>query len=340
LGKDNYHLYTKEQFLEDAFFLEWVRYARPATVSYWEQWQQAAPGNLEEMHAAKAVAEGIFSLERISSPETIKSAVWNNIQAGIAAAGSPPRVVSMSRRIMRWAAAILAPVALAGGYYLYANRTRHFSTGNGQHLLVTLPDASTVMLNANSRLTYSRWNQGDREVWVDGEALFDVKPSRIHVAAPFTVHAGKLNVEVLGTVFNIKSRRNSTEVYLQTGKVRVTDSEHHTSIVLSPDEKISYDKTNYQLVKIPANSLSTTAWKENKMQLVNTSVKEIFETLQDQYGYTIVLQDSSIANKTIQGTLSLRNINNVLFELSAILNVTIDKNNDTLTIRKNGQRGY
>ncbi len=340
MGKDNYTSYTKEQFLEDAYFLDWVRYASPEAVVFWEEWQQQGPANLEEMLAAKAVAAGIFRLERISSPETIKSAVWQNIQAGIAAADQPTRVISVSRRIMNWAAAILAPVVLAGGYYLYANRTQHFSTGNGQHMLVTLPDASTVMLNANSSLSYAKWNQEKREVWVDGEALFDVKPSRIHVAAPFTVHAGNLNVEVLGTVFNIKSRRNRTEVYLQTGKVRVTDPGHHTSIVLSPDEKISYDKTNYQLVKVPANSLSTTAWKENKMELVNTSVKEILETLQDQYGYTIVLQDSSIANKTIQGTLSLRNINTVLFELSAILNVTIDKNNDTLTIRKNGQRGY
>ncbi|RAJ74990.1 ferric-dicitrate binding protein FerR (iron transport regulator) [Chitinophaga dinghuensis] len=340
MGKDNYTSYTKEQFLEDAFFLDWVRYARPEAVLFWEQWQQEGPANLEEMLAAKSVAAGIFRLERISSPETIKSAVWHNIQAGIATAGTPTRVVSIRRRIMKWAAAILAPVALAGGYYLYANRTKHFSTGNGQHMLVTLPDASTVMLNANSSLAYAKWNSAKREVWIEGEALFDVKPSRIQLAAPFTVHAGKLNVEVLGTVFNIKSRRNRTEVYLQTGKVRVTDPEHHTSIVLSPDEKVRYDITNYQLMKIPSSGLSTTAWKENKMELVNTSVKEIFEALQDQYGYAIVLQDSSIANKTIQGTLSLRNINTVLFELSAILNVTIDKNNDTLTIRKNGQRGY
>lgn len=335
----DYHLYTKEDFLEDAFFVEWVRYARPEATAFWEAWEAAGHGNVADMRYARQVLEGIYGLERFKPADAVKAAVWENIHAAVF--HGP---VAARRPSLRWlryaAAAVILPAALIGGYYLFGNREKKYTTGNGEHLVVTLPDSSIVTMNANTTITYRRWSQQKREVWLSGEAIFEVKPAVKYLAAPFTVHAGEIDVEVLGTVFNIKYRRNKAEVFLQSGKVRVTELQKHTAVVLSPDQKANYESDRLQVVTVPANSTQTMAWRENKMELTMTSVKEIIETLQDQFGYTIVLQDSSIANKTIEGTLRLQNINSVMFELSAILNVTIEKHNDTLTFKNNGPRGY
>ncbi|SHK94586.1 FecR family protein [Chitinophaga jiangningensis] len=335
----NYQSYTKEEFLEDAFFTEWVRSAQPDAAAFWEAWEAEGHANAAVMREARTVLEGIFSLERIKSPAAAKAAVWAGIQAGME---KQPDSVStpLYRRFWYAAAAVILPVAIFGGYYLFSNREKRYSTGNGEHLVVTLPDSSTVTMNANTTITYRRWSQEKREVWLSGEAVFEVKPSVKTLAAPFTVHAGEVDVDVLGTVFNIKNRRNKAEIFLQSGKVRVTGLQKHNSVVLMPDQKANYSSDTLQVVTSSAGNTKPMAWREYKMELTNTSVKDIIETLQDQYGYTIVLQDSSIANTPIEGTLRLQNINSVLFELSNILNVTIEKHNDTLTFKNNGPRGY
>ncbi|NIG53093.1 FecR family protein [Chitinophaga sp. Cy-1792] len=334
-----YHLFSKEDFLEDADFLEWVRYARPEAETFWTLWQQEQPANLQEMLEAKAVVSGIYRLERMTPAADIKAAVWKNIQAGIS---EEQKIYPLKSRSNWWkyaAAAVVIPAAIVFGYYKYINRTIVIKAGYGQIVKLHLPDSTAVTLNGNSVLTYGPWKDGKREVWLEGEGLFNVTAT--NKAFPFIAHAGKVKVEVLGTVFNIKSRRDNAEVYLQSGKVRVTADGHQQPIILAPEQKASYDATRFMLMSTPPdNSNASTAWLESKMQLKNTTVKEIIETLQDTYGYTIILQNSSIANRSIDGTLSLDNINTVIFELQAILNVSIEKNNDTLTFKSNGQRGY
>jgi len=213
-------------------------------------------------------------------------------------------------------------------------------SGYGQQLRVVLPDSSIVVLHAHSSLSYYNWKDGKREVWLQGEALFEVCRRVTPVARNFTVHAGKVEVEVLGTIFNVKERREKVEVFLKEGKVRVSAKNGADVLILQPEEKAAYQSAEGILTKEKAKKEQVLAWTENKMQLQHTAVSDIINTLQDTYGFTIQLEDPAVANRTIDGVLPLNNVNNVLFELSAILNVKIEKNNDTLTFRSTGQRGY
>ncbi|RAJ08798.1 FecR family protein [Chitinophaga skermanii] len=337
----NYQLYTKDDFLEDANFLAWVRDAKPADNAFWEQWQQQSPPNLAAMQQARELLLCIYQLERIPVPSAVKSATWDNIQQALQQQlvyNDMPRI--NSRKRWWYAAAVIAPLLAVGTWFLLKPaKEQRFATEYGKQLLVTLPDSTTVLLNSYSELTYGEWNSDNREVYLKGEALFCVKPGYNYAAAPFTVHAGNLRVEVLGTIFNVKNRRNLTEVFLESGKVRVTGKDKQP-VILAPNEMARYNTENLVLVKVPTDKNVALAWRDQKMQLKQTTVKNIIETLHDMYGFTVVLQDSSIADRTIDGTLSLKNVNNVLFELSTILNVTIRRNNDTLVFMNNGQVGY
>ena len=66
---------------------------------------------------------------------------------------------------------------------------------------IVLPDSSTVWLNANARLVYPRsFEDVNRKVSISGEAFFQVRKDKNH---PFIVDIGELQVEVLGTSFNV-----------------------------------------------------------------------------------------------------------------------------------------
>ena len=77
-------------------------------------------------------------------------------------------------------------------------------TKNGNRTKIVLPDGSQVWLNAGSNLDYnnSTFNQELREVSLNGEAYFDVtkNPDK-----PFIIHTKKMDIKVLGTVFNVRS---------------------------------------------------------------------------------------------------------------------------------------
>jgi transmembrane sensor len=335
----NYHLFTKEDFLEDAFFLEWVKHATPAATAFWTTYRDSAPANLPELEQAVLALEAIMSLERITAPADAKALVWANIQQELQSETIVP--ITKSRRWYRLAAAILLPLLIVAGWYLFKPEQMHrVVSGYGQQLRVTLPDSSIVVLHAHSSISYYNRKDGKREVWLQGEALFEVCRRVTPVARNFTVHAGNVQVEVLGTIFNVKERRDKVEVFLKEGKVKVTAGSGTDVLILQPEEKAAYQAANGVLSKSVAKKEEILAWTENKMQLHHTTVSDIINTLHDTYGFTVQLEDPAVANRTIDGVLPLNNVNNVLFELSAILNVKIEKNNDTLTFKSTGQHGY
>ncbi len=65
----------------------------------------------------------------------------------------------------------------------------------------------------------------------------------------------------------------------------------------------------------------------------NTTVREIIEAIEDQYGYKVVLEDAELANRRIDGTIPFKSESNVLFVLSNILDIDIKKKDSTLIFR-------
>jgi ferric-dicitrate binding protein FerR (iron transport regulator) len=93
------------------------------------------------------------------------------------------------------------------------------STSVGQKLKFRLPDGTDIILNAASSIKYpDHFPEGKREVFLSGEAFFDVKRD---TSSPFIVHNDKITTTALGTSFNIKATNNEVNVALATGRVSV-----------------------------------------------------------------------------------------------------------------------
>lgn len=121
------------------------------------------------------------------------------------------------------------------------------SAPKGSKTELVLADGSKVWLNAGSVLKYGTdFNKTNREVYLDGEAYFDVTKNK---NKPFLVRANKLTLYVLGTSFNVKSynEENTVETTLIKGAVKVEKSETDGTIsnyLLKPNQKAIFNKAD------------------------------------------------------------------------------------------------
>ena len=149
-----------------------------------------------------------------------------------------------------YAACVLLMVALA--YTLVSpneqleakySQTILASTSIGENKTITLSDGTKVTLNANTTFSYpEKFSEESRDVSLQGEAFFDVahNPEK-----PFKVATGNgMNIQVLGTVFNVKSypEDQNVETTLVSGKVKVVEEQNQKTVVLAPSQRATYVK--------------------------------------------------------------------------------------------------
>ncbi|MEX0274062.1 MAG: FecR family protein [Flavobacteriaceae bacterium] len=128
------------------------------------------------------------------------------------------KVVSLFpyKKFMKVAAAII--LLLSASYFYLNSLGENINTPYAQNKEIVLPDASEVILNADSRLSYSKkdWSS-ERSLTLEGEAYF-----RVAKGKKFTVSTALGDVTVLGTQFNVTQRNGLFEVDCYEGRVQVT----------------------------------------------------------------------------------------------------------------------
>lgn len=345
----NYEKFTVTDFICDEYFQNWIIHTDERTNDFWNKWIERHPGKKETIEQAKQVLLHIQFKEDFPTHEQIQKALEKNL-AEINAIEDEfvgeARVIPINRfRKLRKFAAIFIGILLIGAsvfYYNWQNATTTIATNYGELKTLMLPDGTKIILNAKSSVTYLKhWRSNHpREVQLAGEAFFEVthlnkNEKDIKNSERFTVSSGDLKVEVLGTIFNIKNRRGETDVVLETGKVKVVfNDRQHPDIILLPGEMVAYESKTKQVKKLSADPEIQTAWVDKKIILHDATVKTIIEYLEDNYGYKVVLKDTAIGNKRMEGTLLLDNLPDVLFVLSTSLDIKIYKEDSTLIFSK------
>jgi transmembrane sensor len=245
------------------------------------------------------------------------------------------------------AASIITPL-LISVYALYHFRSPHtpqqqeLITHYGKRIHTILPDGSTVWLNSGSSIKYAEnlITNGKREVTLNGEAYFDVKHDAKH---PFIVHAGKLNIVVLGTAFNVKAYAG--DAYMETtlirGKVEISnDAKPGADIVLYPNEKATVNTSAYtvkkttllvkravsdslavttekdaKLPEMPDDAIAETAWVSNELTFKRENFTDLAEQLERWYNVKIVFDNNAYMSKQFTGTFKDQDINEVMHAL-------------------------
>ena len=251
------------------------------------------------------------------------------------------RNLSLTQRVLSMAAAILLPVFAILTFYFYQENVRTtsdemiVSTGVGERANITLPDGTTVTLNAESALTYqpNRFNKEERQIHFDGEGYFQVARNE---DCPFRIDATGLKVEVLGTTFNLDAHREAAtaELSLEEGSVSFLSTKTGESVIVEPNQQVILNQKDGLLTVIkPENIQYASAWKRGEISFENIPFEEVIQTMEENYHVDIEI-DSALQNLDLfTGTLPVTDLHEALLIIGKVygLNAHIDGNRITLS---------
>ncbi len=210
--------------------------------------------------------------------------------------------------------------------------TRVYSTKFGERMEVVLPDGSLVDLNANSKLILGdHWEKGQREVWLEGEAYFQVKKN-YSTGVKFTVQTSDLDIEVMGTGFNVNSRAAETKVYLKEGKVRLVLKDHEEDqqeLFLNPGDLAHFQEDKHHVTRQTSKQAeSLVSWKSGYLIYNNASLTQVIEDIQTSYGKEVLVIDSTLLDRRINGALPTSDLSEFVKMTELLFNVkaNIEKN--------------
>lgn len=322
----NRYIHFKESdFLADAYFLEWVYSPSKELEAFWQQVIDTLPQQQENIANARLILDNTSFVTHTPTDEEIEAS-WERHAGNIRALGATQP--SIRRTLLRVAAILTGLVIIAGAWFmLHSGEPAQLvaSTGFGELKQVLLPDGSKVDLNANSKITYK-----NREVWLEGEALFDVT----HKNSQFLVHTKDLTVTVLGTVFDIRQRRSKTEIVLQSGKIKLSFKNNKEDIIMNPGQIVSYNGRQAQSVTSSTAAEKFSAWKNQRLILMDPKVSDILIYLEDNFGKKIIIEDPELNNRMVNGPILISSLDDALFVLSTVLNTEIVKRDSTTIIMR------
>lgn len=183
----------------------------------------------------------------------------------------------------------------------------------GETKVFYLPDSSRVMLSGDSRLAYNaQFGKTNRELSLRGEAFFQVKRD---TSKPFIVETSLIQVEVLGTSFQVIAEKLQAEVFVEKGRVKITTQDKKQERILETGMSVKYGKKDGKLM------IST---KEDKgeqqiLKFDNAPLSEVIETLNEYYDSHVTLPADYA---TLRITVVFKEVS--LEEAIEIINRTLD----------------
>lgn len=280
-----------------------------------QQWLTLRPEHHNEYLAAQAALSLMSQPGAFSADEVAR--VLNR--------PSTPATSSASRR--RWVglAAAAAIGVAATGAWIALSQQKTYSTGLAETRQVTLPDGTTVYLDAQSSLRYSASASG-RTVQLDqGTAVFEVAPNR----SPFLVTTGSWTVRDIGTTFQVQLRSGPTDTALEVsvaeGEVELASTRHPETppVRLLAGEETTWNSSGAQPAargRAPER-VDFAPWREGRLRYRNQPLTHVLADLQRYHRGRLVLADPELGQMTVTGTISTRDLKQAFATLEQVLPV-------------------
>lgn len=229
--------------------------------------------------------------------------MWQQIEKKI---GGDAEKTSAGRRLhMPWllAAACAAVLVVMATFWL---RTNVETVAPPQRIeilaqadrRVLLPDSSQVWLKQGSLLCYHDGFEADRRVWLEGEAVFDV---RKRAASPFKVFLDDDYIEVKGTVFKVVNvEQMPREVDLFEGKVEYNAVSAGRKVTMKPHQHLCF-VPGINLLEL--EDIGPVEWDNGRYRFTEIKTGELVRAIGHIYRVQIVLDNKSVSAELFNGTI-------------------------------------
>ncbi|KZS42850.1 hypothetical protein AWE51_15900 [Aquimarina aggregata] len=182
----------------------------------------------------------------------------------------------------------------------------------GKRFDIVLSDGTSIFLNSGSSIKYPvQFIKGQsRQVFLNGEAFFDVAEDKLH---PFIIDAQELNVEVLGTKFNVSTYKEDSqiEVVLVEGSVELDKQSYkgnkEKSVILKPGFNGVFNKKENSISTSKVNTSLYTSWMTGNVVFRNAPFREIAKKLERVYNVSIIINNEELANENFNASIEVDN---------------------------------
>jgi ferric-dicitrate binding protein FerR (iron transport regulator) len=233
-------------------------------------------GNTEEpLHKIFEVTSG-FEVPVLKT----KKEVWLDLQKKIADDNKRTKPSGLTKGSKIFFYSLAASILLIIGILTLVKYSNiNITVPRGEQLTISLPDKSEVILNAESNLTYSKFNwKNHRKIEFEGEAFFKITKGR-----KLKVNCKNGVVTVLGTSFNVFSRDEELEIKCFTGKVKVS-SNNNPPVVLQKNEAVKFVSDSPGITdRYNFNSETTAGWRKGVYHFEDTSLRKVLNELERQF---------------------------------------------------------
>jgi transmembrane sensor len=241
--------------------------------------------------------------------------------------------------IQRIAAILLLPLLVYSGYQTIQNFSlknrqtesaiiQTVASRQGMVSKFSLPDGTKVWLNSGSELQFPiHFQSGLRDVTLKGEAFFEVVKND---KQPFRVNARDMNIDVMGTSFNVISYpdENQSEVILKEGKVRLSVDEGQITKdcgTMNPGQRAVYDAESQKIITEEVNPRKYIAWLDGDLIFDDDPMEDVVKRLSRWFNVEIIIEDPEISEYIYKATFRNENLKQVLnlLKLSAPIDYRI-----------------
>lgn len=254
----------------------------------------------------------------------------------------------------QWVAAVVLIFIISGFFLFYLGTIQskeevfayqEIVVPYGARSNVRLPDGSDVVLNAGTTLRYNTgFAKKNRNLWLDGEAYFDVHKIDI----PFVVHSGTVQIKALGTAFNVRaySSEKKIETTLVEGKLAIDEidliNKTKKEIILMPNQKLviserSQDESLKEILSADQASKDDSAskkkarvkyeridptpdisWKDNEWVIYRENLAELSKRMERRYDIHVIFKDDQLKSFRYTGTLLNESLEQVLRAMTLV----------------------
>lgn len=205
------------------------------------------------------------------------------------------------------------------------------SSGNTMY---QLPDSSIVWMMPGSSVRFAENFEEDRQVWLKGESVFDVKKQG---GKTFKVNVNKANIAVLGTSFRVKEllKDGASEITLYSGKIQFNREDIDQNIIMSPYQKLIYkpETKNIELATIP-----NIKWESGRYTFVDIQTDMLIQSINSLYDVQIELGNGLSPNYLLTGSIRYdESLQDVLYKLCYSLKANPSKIGNKIIINKENE---
>lgn len=241
--------------------------------------------------------------------------------------------------IQQIAAILIISILLTGLYNYFSAGDRgalygtdyyqEVSAAYGTRTNVDLPDGTTVILNSGSSLRFSSLFSKDdtRRVELRGEGYFEVAKD---TERPFIVNAGRIDIKVLGTQFNVNAYdvEPDISIALVEGEVAIgkANSKFSNNIMtLKPTQLARFNTAENTIYKETSITLEKhIGWVEGRLIFEDDPIRTVVSRLEKWYGVDVKLDDEDLLNYRFTGTFVNESLEGVLEAFSLTSPLTYD----------------